>query len=234
MIRFLSRNRKPIFISIVFMFLIGIFVNLGGYYFSKNDFSESVAEVAGTKIPYSVFLLQVNRYNDRMREQGTEVGEETLKRVKQEVLQELIVEELLAQKAAELGLVVTDLELASEIHHTPLFQQGGAFDQRAYFMNVRRQFQMTPRQYEDMRRKSQLSLKLRQFVFLSAKLTPAEVIAAYQEKNAGSVKDFESKKAEFANNLQQQRALNLLNFYLRQLSGKLDIKSHLEEREKRG
>lgn len=232
MIRFLSRYRKPIFVSIIIVFLLGIFVGLGGYFFSSRDTSEAVAEVAGVKIPYATFLLQTNRIFDRMREQGTDVTEETQKRVRQEVLQEMIVEELLAQKAAEMGLVVTDLELASEIHHTQAFQRNGAFEQRAYFEAVRSHFNMTPRQYEDMRRKSMLALKLRQFVFLSAKLTPAEVVAAYQDRNAGSVKDFESKKGEFSNNLQQQRALNLLNFYLRSLGSKIDIRSYLEDREK--
>src|SRR5205085_4941794 len=125
---------------------------------------------------YATFAAQVNRILERQREQGTEVTEDVQKRVKQEVLQEMIVEELLSQKAAELGLQVTDLELASEIHHTPAFQRAGAFDQLAYFQAIRQLFQMSPRQYEDMRRKSMLSLKLRQFVYLSAKLTPPEIV----------------------------------------------------------
>lgn len=232
MIKFLSRHRKPIFISIVIVFLLGIFVGLGGYFFSSADVSETVAEVGGKKIPYATFVMQTGRIVDRMREQGTEISDDVQKRVKQEVLQEMIIEELLAQKAAEMGIAVTDLELASEIHHTPAFQRGGAFDQRTYFQSVRYLFRMSPRQYEEMRRKSILSLKLRQFVFLAAKLTPAEILGAYQERNDGSVKDFESKKAEFANGLQQERALHLLNFYLRSLSTRVDIRSFLDQREK--
>lgn len=232
MIRFLSRYRKPIFVSIVIVFLLGIFVGLGGYLFSSADRSEAVAEVAGRKIPYATYSMQVNRILDRMREQGREVSDDLQKKVKQEVLQEMIVEELLAQKAAEMGMVVTDLELASEIHHTPAFQRAGAFDQRAYFESIRYLFRMSPRQYEDMRRKSMLSLKLRQFVFLAAKLTPAEVSAAYAERHGGSLKDLEKQKAEFTSSLQQERALQLLNFYLRGLSTKVDIRSYLEQREK--
>jgi hypothetical protein len=231
-IKYLSKHRKPIFIAIVAIFLIGIFVGLGGYLFSSADTREAVAEVGGTKIPYSLFLLQANHTVDRMREQGTEVTDDLQKRVKQEVLQEMVVEELLAQKASELGLVVTDLELASEIHHNPAFQRAGAFDQRAYFEGIRYLFHMTPRQYEDMRRKSLMALKLRQFVFLAAKLTPVEIIQAYQAHNGSSMKDFEKKKAEFANSLQQERALHLLNFYLRSLSTRVEIRSYLEQREK--
>ena len=232
MIRFLSKYRQPLFVSIVLMFLIGVFVQLGGSFFVNNDRSEAVAEVAGKKIPYTRFAMQVNRIVDRMRENGTDVNDQAQKRVKQEVLQEMIVEELLAQKAKELGLTVTDLELASEIQHTPAFQRGGAFDQMAYFQAIRQMFGMSPRQYEDMQRQALLSLKLRQFVYLSAKLTPSEVVAAYQERHKGSMKDFEKDRAEFTNNMQQERALALLNFYLRGLSGKVDVRSFLEEREK--
>ena len=232
MIRFLSKYRKPIFVSIVIVFLLGIFVGLGGYFFSNADRSETVAEVGGKKLSYTTFTTQVSRITDRMREQGTEVTPEQQQRVKQEVLQEMIIEELLSQKAKEMGMEVTDLELASEIHHTPAFQQGGGFDQGKYFQSIRYLFHMTPRQYEEMRRKSLLSFKLRQFVFLSAKLTPGEVLAAYSERHDGSLKDFEKQKAEFSNTVQQGRALQLLNFYLRGLSAKVDIRSYLEQREK--
>jgi len=231
MIRYLSRHRKPIFLACGLIFIIGTFVWFGSTLFVSADKSEAVAEVAGEKIPYARFAMQTNRVLDRIREQGTELSEELTKKVKQEVLQEMIVEELLAQKAAELGLVVTDLELASEIHHTPAFQRAGLFDQRIYFQTVRHLFQMSPRQYEEWRRKSLLALKLRQLFFLAAKLTPAEVVWAYSNRHGGSLKDFEKDKAEFANSVQQERALHLLNYYLRSLSTQVDIRSYLEQRE---
>lgn len=232
MIRFFSRYRKPIFISIIILFMAGIFVGLGSYFFASSDVSQAVAEVGGTKLSYLRFVGQTNRILDNMRDKGTEVTDDVRARVKQEVLQEMIIEELLFQQAMKLGLQVTDLELASEIHHTPAFQRSGAFNQGAYIEAIRYLFSMNPSQYEEMRRRSLAALKLRQFVFLAAKLTPAEVAAEYARRHEGKVKDFEKDKDSFSNSMQQERMLHLLNFYLRQLSSQVEIRSFLELREK--
>ena len=61
MIAFLRRNRQPFIISIVIIFFIGIFVGLGGYFFTGIDTTESVAIVEGTKIPYGRFRARVDQ-----------------------------------------------------------------------------------------------------------------------------------------------------------------------------
>ena len=59
MIRWLVKYRKPIFAATALIFLIGIFVGLGGYMLTNNDASTFVAEVAGEKIPRNRFDVQV-------------------------------------------------------------------------------------------------------------------------------------------------------------------------------
>lgn len=231
MISFLRRHRKPIFIAVIAVFLIGIFVGLGGYLFTSRDMSAAVASVGSVKIPYSQYLARVNQYAEALRSRQTDVTDELLKEIKQGMLRDMIVDELLVLKADEMGIIVTDSELARDIRNTPAFQRDGAFSQDLYFQAVRAVFRDTPEAYEATRRNALKAMKFKQLVFQTAKLTPEEVRSAYAEANKGSLKDFEGKKAEFAAKVQQQRALDLINYCLRQLSAQVEIRSYLEQRE---
>lgn len=231
MISFLRRYRKPLFIAIIAIFLIGIFVGLGGYLFTSRDVAGAVASVGSSKIPYSRYAIRVNQYLEALRSRGTEVSDETAKEVRQGLLRDMIVDELLTAKASEFGLVVTDAELSRDIRTTPAFQREGQFNQDLYFMAVRNVFHETPEAYEAWRRKSLLALKLKQLIFHSAKLTPAELREAYAREHKGSLQDFEAKKEEFAARAQQARALDLINYYLRQLGTQVEIRSYLDARE---
>lgn len=225
MIQFFVKYRKPIFIATITVFILGTFVGLGSYLLTDADVSDAIAEVGGGKIPRRRFDIQVRNILDRIRDQGETVDKETEKRIRQDVLRDLIVESLFAREGERVGLVVTDLEVAADIRET--FKRDDQFDQRLYFQAVQTQFQMTPGQYEAMRRKQLLAFKFRQLVQRSAKLTPVEVRSAYRLENNGLV-DFEKQRAEFTARLQQRRSLELLNYILRQLSATTDIKSYLQ------
>ena len=232
MISLLRRYRKPLFVAIIIIFLFGTFVGLGGYLLTSRDTSGSVASVGAVKIPYPVYMRRVNQYVDALRERGGDVTEAMVKEVKQEMLRDMIVDELLLTKADEMGLAVTDDELSRDIRNTPAFQRAGVFSEDAYFQTVQRYFRDTPEAFEDTRRKSLKTGKLKQLIFQTAKLTPAELQEWYARENKGSMKDFEKNKAAFEGRVQQQRALELINYYLRQISAQVEIHTYLDEREK--
>lgn len=231
MISWLSRYRRPLFIAVVAIFLIGTFVGLGGYLFTSRDTIGSVATVGATKIPYTEFANRVSRYMDAMRERGTEITDAMTKEVKQEMLRDMIVEELLRVKADEIGIVVTDDELGRDIQNDPSFQRGGVFSGDIEAQVAHRVFRDSVQGYEEMRRKSIKTGKLKRLIFEAAKLTPSEVQELYAGENKGSMKDFEKNKASFESKAQQQRALELINYYLRQVAAQVDIRSYLEQRE---
>ena len=231
MISLLRRHRKALFIAVIAIFLIGIFVGLGGYFFTENDMTSTVASVGKVKIPYSRYIARVNQYSEALRGRG-EVTDEMMAEVKQGVLRDMIVDELLNLKAEEMGIVVPDGDLARDIQNTPAFMDKGVFSQELYFARVRGIFRDTPEIYEKERRKQLRTSRLKQLVFQTAKLTPAEIEELYAAGNKGSMKDFEKNKAEFAAKAQQQRALELINHYLRQLSSQVEIRSYLEQRER--
>jgi len=100
-----------------------------------------------------------------------------------------------------------------------------------YFQAIRSQLRETPEGYEAQRRRALAAVKLKQLIYHRAKLTPQELREAYAQDHKGSLKDFEKEKEAFGARVQQQRALDLINYYLRQLSTQVEIRSYLEQRE---
>jgi len=231
MIAFLRRYRQSLIISVFLIFLIGIFVGLGGYFFTGADTTEAVAMVGGTKLKYMDFRVRINQYIDAMRSQGKELKQDDVNRLKQEMLRDMIVSEILAQQAEKMGLRVSDAELALTIQNSPAFQRDGRFHQGLYFQIVRSVYKSTPESYEKFQRRAMLSAKLKTLLLRGAKVVPSEVRGEYL-RGGGSIVEFEKEKGEFTQQLQQRRALDAINFFLRQLSTQVEIRSYLDQRER--
>lgn len=230
MMSFLRRHKETLIIGVFFIFLAGTFVGLGGYYFTGADNTEAVAVVGGTKLPYMRYRTRLSQYLDAMRAQGQDISPEDEGRVKQELLREMIVDELLAQQAERMGLYVSDAELANAIQQTAPFQRDGRFDQELYFQAIRYTFKTTPEQFERTHRRSMLSAKLKALMFRMSKVLPGEVRDEYL-RSGGALKDWDKRKDEFEAQLRQHRALDTVNFFLRQLSTQVEIRSFLDVRE---
>ena len=230
MISFLRRHQKSIFVATISVFLSGSFVGLGGVWFTSRDNDGVVARIGGNKIPAQRLLLRVNNYADALRAKGNEVDDAMMARLRREMLNDMMIEEMLAIKADELGLKVTNDELSRDIRATPAFQRGGQFDQDAYFMQVRAMFRETPQEYERSRRKSIKSGRLKQLLYRTAKVPASEVDAAYAQAVKSAPKKDAAKitKEGVAQSLQQQRAVELINHCLRQMSSQIEHQVFLE------
>jgi len=229
MISFFSKHRRIVFIVTVAIFLVGVFVGLGAYVFTSSA-ADAVAEVGGQKIPYKQFSQQVSRISANMKDAGSEVNEMLSKTIKQEVFREMVVEELLSQQGAKMGMLVPDFEVAVEVQNTPQFREGGQFSPRAYYQTVYNEFQMSPSEYEAWRKKARLASKFKQFIYTSVKVTPDEAAAYYMAKNK-SLKNFDKDRAKFTDELAREKFADIANYMLRQISNREEIKSYLELRE---
>ena len=229
MISFFSEHRRIVFIVTVAIFLVGVFVGLGAYVFTSSA-ADAVAEVCGQKIPYKQFSQQVSRISATMKDSGSEVNEMLSKTIKQEVFREMVVEELLSQQGAKMGMLVPDFEVAVEVQNTPQFREGGAFSPRAYYQTVYNEFQMSPSEYEAWRKKARLASKFKQFIYTSVKVTPDEAAAYYMAKNK-SLKNFDKDRAKFTDELAREKFADIANYMLRQISTREEIKSYLDLRE---
>lgn len=228
MISFFSRYKRPIFGVVVVIFVGSIFFVSGQVFTSSS--MDAVAEVGGEKIPYRTFLTRVNRVMAGVRDSGTEVNDIISKSVKQEVFRDMVVETLLSQEGKKLGMMVPDFEVAIEVQNTPQFQEAGAFSPRAYYQAIYNEFQMTPAEYETWRKKARLANKFKQFVYNSLKVTPEEVKAYYMAKNK-SLKNFDKEKGKYAAELAQAKFSDVVNYHLRQLVTRNEVRNYLEVRE---
>lgn len=230
MISFLRKYQKSIFVATVAVFLSGSFVGLGGFYFTQNDNDGAVARIGGNKIPAQKLLLRANQYADNLRQKGTEVDDAMMTRLKREMLNDLMIEEMMAIKADQLGIKVTNDELSRDIRATPVFQRSGQFDQDVYFRQVRAIFRETPQEYERSRRKAIKSSRLKQLLYRMAKVPAAEVDAVYAQVQKTAPKKDAAKitKEAVSQNLQQQRAVELINHCLKQLSATVEHQVWIE------
>ena len=225
---FLRRHQKSIFIATMTVFFGGMFVGFGGYWFTDRDMQGVVARVGKIKISNETLTTRVNLYADRLREQGTDLDDAKLSALKHEMLNNMMVDEMLALKADELGLVVTDEELARDIRATPAFNRAGQFDQEAYFQAVRATFHESPQEYEAERRKAIKTSRLKSMFYRLVKGSPPEGREVYAAVNKGAVKNFAKEKDAFAMRLQQQRALELVNYCLHQMQSQVEVSNLLD------
>jgi hypothetical protein len=147
------------------------------------------------------------------------------------MLRDMIIEELMRMKSEDMGMVVTDQEVARDIQGTRAFQSNGTFNQDLYFNALRSVYRDTPVAYEQARRNALKARMMQGLLFQAAKLAPGEVDEAYAEANKGSMKDFDKKKEEFTAQLRQQKGLELINYYLKQLTTQIEVRPYLEQRE---
>ncbi|UPT75305.1 MAG: PfkB family carbohydrate kinase [Elusimicrobiota bacterium] len=236
MISFLRRHQKSIFVATISVFLCGSFVGFGGAWFTGRDMDGVAARIGRVKIPAARVQLRANQYADVLRDKGTEMDDAMMVRLRREMLNEMMIEELLAMKADELGLKVTNDQLAREIRGTPAFQQGGQFSQDAYFQQVRARFRETPQEYERGRRKSIKAGQLKQLFYRVSKPPVAEVEAAYAAALKAAPKKDAAKltREGVAQQLQQQRAVELINYCLKQMSAQVEHQIFLDRIENQG
>jgi peptidyl-prolyl cis-trans isomerase D len=129
-------------------------------------------------------------------------------RLREQVVQRLVEERLVAQRAAREGIVVSDAELAAQIMRIPAFQEGGRFSRERYTrLLALAQPPMTPAEFEAELRTELVRQRLQALVTGAAWVSEAElrqrweaersrVRAAYLLFPAGSGDDLAATDAE--------------------------------------
>ena len=150
----------------------------------QGDTTSVAVEVNGTKIMNTEFS---RAYSNAERYQENNIGrvmsdpekEELRKRVREQ----LIEAEVIRQQAENLGLVVSDTEVAKEVTSIPSFQDDqGILDLELYTRNLKR-MGYTRSAFEERLRDDLLREKLRQLVFMGATVSEPVVRDSYIESN---------------------------------------------------
>ena len=171
---------KVILFAIVIVF---VFWGVGSFDSQRNA---KVATVNDEVISVSSYRRAYNNLIERYRQQfGSSLNDGMLEmlNIKGQALNQLIDRAVILQEAKNLGLRVTDAEVANSIMSTTVFQTNGRFDNRRY-QRILAQVHLTPEEFEEDQKNALLGEKLTRVVAGAAKVSEAEARLWYDWQNA--------------------------------------------------
>ncbi len=158
----------------------------------------TIAEVNGDQITYSElerhYYRMIQTYQQLSGGRLSPADIEALN-LRGQLLDELIQQRLLLQRARELGLRVSDEELVDGIARNPAFQLAGRFDKDVYEQTLLQQG-LTPGEFEAQQRESLVIQKLQDLIQHSIPVTASEVEERYRSDNEEIALDFVRLKTD--------------------------------------
>ena len=183
MITMMRQYRKALQISL--LIVIAAFVGTSVFVFGaggmRGDSADGVAKVNGESISLERYQRRyqeyLSAYAQSLRERFSPELAERLG-LPQQVVEELVQEALVVQRARTERLDVNDEELNAQIHAISAFQEGGRFSLKRY-EDILRRIGLTKTAFEDDMRRRLTRLKVEQIVRSGVKLTEGEIEQAF-------------------------------------------------------
>jgi len=183
MITMMRRSRRALQVGL--LILIAAFVATSVFVFGssslRGDPGTSVATVNGETISLERYQRRyqdfLNFYGSRLRERLTPEMAERLG-LPQQVVEDLVQEALILQRARAERLDVHDEELNAQIHAIPDFHENGRFSLKRY-EDVLRRVPLSKTAFEDDVRRRMTRIKLEGIVRNGIKLTEGEIEQAF-------------------------------------------------------
>ncbi len=182
MLDFLRKKKRSWIITFLLGVIILVFIAFYGGSKYRDEGSPDVAKVNGEAITQREFAIEYERAVDRYRDllKGS-LTPEMLKslNIKRTLLDELIQKRLLLQEARQLGLTVTDDELANFLSLAPEFQVAGRFNKERY-VQLLTMNKLTPAEFEEEQREQLTIQRLYGVILDSVQVPEAEVRNRYR------------------------------------------------------
>jgi hypothetical protein len=163
----------------ILAFIGSSFAGVGYYFFGyKNDLKTFVV-VNGVKIPGKLFNSVYTDFRQMTNDQ--QYSNEDLRDLKIRIIYSLVQDEILYQQSKLYGIAVKDEELRDDIQNSTKFGDNNVFNIRKYhaFLNS---VQMTAKEYEAMRRKQIVAVKVKMFIASCVKLWNYELENALKQE----------------------------------------------------
>lgn len=227
----LRKHQKKILGFVMAGFIISTFVGFGLYINSGKSHFDKVAQVNDESITLQRFDTLYNQVVMMKRDSQEEMTAETVKKMRQDVIQDLIQESIFFQEADRYGFQVSDQELAGSLASTPAFQKDGKFSGQAYMNLLQGVLKTTPKNFEEVQRRQIAINHLRNFILNGIKVTEREVemqMTVRQAQDSGKKSppiDKETLRKEMA----QEKESHILNRWYQQLGTNVQFKVYLNE-----
>lgn len=192
MLDVMRSNAKSSLIVLIFGAIIITFIfsfGRGSSGFRTRTPETWAARVNGEMVTASDFTqAYTSRFRQMSQVRGGKYTTDNAKQdnLKQETLKNLVDQELIAQQADDLGIQVSDEEVADAIAKNPNFQQEGKFDFEYYKRLVENGYGMSIKRFEEAYRRDLLRGKVIQAAIAGAHLSEDEVKAAWQSQHEGA------------------------------------------------
>ena len=175
MISSFTKFKNIILIAIIVCFLLSLgYVGVG----AVNELygpNAPVAKVGEENIKYIDYDRELKNAYQVMEAQDNEEQDILVReQLKQVVLQDLISKSVFKQAATELGLGVSNMEIAYSIKNSPLFNLSGVFNKDNYLWIIRNNFGMNPEEYEREVKNNKLAAEFQKVLYITAKTSPQE------------------------------------------------------------
>ena len=188
MITVMRRYRRALQVGLLLViaaFVVTSVVVSGARPFSSGPDANSVASVNGESIPAERFQRRYQAYTDAYvqvyRDKFTPELAERMG-LPQQVVNDLVQEALVVQRARAEGLEITDAELNAQIQAIPAFQEGGRFAIKRYEEFLKRRG-LTASAFETDVRRELTRMKAESTIRGGVKVADAEVEHAWRLRN---------------------------------------------------
>lgn len=180
------RERAQGIMAWVLLIVVGVPFVLWGIQNYIDVGKEKPAIVVGDR---ELFDRDVTRAYERLLQEMGGSPDLDEKMLRQEAVEQLVNEEVIAQSAVTAGLAVSDQEVRELIQTMPYFQVEGKFDKEKY-RNALASQQLSPAQFVARMKGGLISQQFQQGLLESAFTTPREVEALMRLKNQTRLVDY--------------------------------------------
>jgi peptidyl-prolyl cis-trans isomerase D len=187
MLKTMRKNVKslaPTLWIVIAAFVIAIFAVWGGAgRLGEKGGSTTIASLGKEKISTEAYYLALRQKLESLQKEFKELNKSFIQQlnIPQQVLEQMIQQNLLRQKAGEMGIGVTDKELREKI--VSLFQKDGNFIGFAEYRRILEWNRMSVSQFEERLKEEILLDKTVQLLTAGIAVTPEELWESYKKKN---------------------------------------------------
>ncbi len=220
MLKAMRRNVKslsPFLWLVIVAFIITIFAVWGGAgRLGAGRTSNTIARVKGEKISADYYFQNLAQRLEMMKNQFKEINKNLIQQlnIPQQVLEQIIQQFILLQKAKEFGITVSDEELREKIINYPVFQVDGKFVGFDQYKRILEWNRIPISEFEEGIRKEVIIEKLIKILTAGITITPEELWESYKKKNESVKMEYiiaESDKIELEKESSSSEAQGYFN-----------------------
>ncbi len=223
MFKFFRKHRTVVFVALAFV-VIGLpFFGLGTSFLQSSP-QDVILKINGEK----VLQGQFDRLIDQITRQDPTMTAEKKVQVRGQAMNELIRLTVYDQEAHKYGIRVPDQELRFQLENTPAFQKEGKFDGQTYLQTLHQVGNISPEEFEAMRKKDIAASKLNQLISSSVQISDADLQEAVRnrmaiETDAKLKKEWQEKPEKLRETIRNEELNWVYQDWLGQVNSRLKV-----------